>query len=102
MTELIAVETIIFREDLYPRIETSAITVQKYAVAHHKKNPADPRWLDIERFRVKRVWPDPEALWRTLTPEEWAAELVQLRDLGGTHVDRLIDSRENAMNLFAK
>lgn len=27
----IAVESVVFREDLYPRIETSAVTVQKYA-----------------------------------------------------------------------
>jgi hypothetical protein len=31
MAKMIAVDAVVFREDLYPRIETSAVTVQKYA-----------------------------------------------------------------------
>jgi hypothetical protein len=42
-------------------------------------NPSNTNWPDIERFRIKRVWPKPEESWRTLTPEEWAKALVQIR-----------------------
>lgn len=43
-------------------------------------NPASPAWHDIEAFRVRRVWPRPENSWRQLSPAEWAAALVQIRD----------------------
>ncbi|MDQ7978716.1 hypothetical protein QYH69_15805 [Paraburkholderia sp. SARCC-3016] len=43
-------------------------------------NPASPAWHDIDQFRVKRVWPKPEAAWRNLSPNEWASALVQIRD----------------------
>lgn len=43
-------------------------------------NPVSPAWHDIDGFRVKRVWPKPEAQWRELTPNEWANALVQIRD----------------------
>ena len=43
-------------------------------------NPANENWPDIERFRVKRVWPHPEESWRTLRPEQWASALVQIRE----------------------
>jgi hypothetical protein len=42
-------------------------------------NPADTNWPDIAGFRIKRVWPRPERRWRHLTPNEWAAALVQIR-----------------------
>ncbi|PLZ02556.1 hypothetical protein CY652_10620 [Burkholderia sp. WAC0059] len=42
-------------------------------------NPANPNWPDIERFRVRRMWPRPEAGWRVLTPGQWARALVQIR-----------------------
>ena len=42
-------------------------------------NPGARNWPDIERFRVKRLWPDPEAGWRVLTPQQWADALVQIR-----------------------
>lgn len=42
-------------------------------------NPADRGQFDIDRFRVRRVWPQPEHIWRTLTPAEWAAALLQIR-----------------------
>ena len=45
-----------------------------------RANPASPAWHDIDGFRVKRVWPQPEADWRTLSPAEWANALVQIRD----------------------
>lgn len=43
-------------------------------------NPASPAWHDIDGFRVKRVWPKPEARWRSLTPSQWADALVEIRD----------------------
>lgn len=43
------------------------------------QNPADPNWKDIKSFRVRRLWPEPEFDWRTLTPEEWAKELLEVR-----------------------
>jgi hypothetical protein len=42
-------------------------------------NPADPNWSDIQSFRVKRLWPRPEATWRILSPTEWANALIQIR-----------------------
>lgn len=42
-------------------------------------NPTNPFWPDIERFRVRRLWPRPEHAWRTLTPQEWAEALVRIR-----------------------
>jgi len=43
-------------------------------------NPADPRWPDIIRFRIKRLWPDPEAEWRRMKPAEYAARLRRARE----------------------
>jgi hypothetical protein len=45
-----------------------------------RPNPVSPAWHDIDQFRVKRVWPRPEAAWRNLSPNEWASALVQIRD----------------------
>jgi hypothetical protein len=45
-----------------------------------RANPVSPAWHDIDGFRVKRVWPKPEAKWRTLSPVDWANALVQIRD----------------------
>jgi hypothetical protein len=42
-------------------------------------NPADPRFLDVDRFRVRRVVPYADSDWRVLTPFEWANALVQIR-----------------------
>ena len=42
-------------------------------------NPTNENWPDIERFRIKRVWPHPEPSWRTLSPDQWAKALVQIR-----------------------
>lgn len=44
-----------------------------------RQNPADPSWPDIERFRIKRLWPHPERSWRVLTPEQWAVGLLRIR-----------------------
>lgn len=53
-----------------------------YAVlyAHSEsRNPADPRFQDIDRFRIRRVYPHGEANWTELAPQEWAERLVQIR-----------------------
>lgn len=42
-------------------------------------NPSNPNWSDIDRFRVKRLWPRPELGWRVMSPAQWARALVQIR-----------------------
>ena len=51
-------------------------------------NPADPQWLDITSFRIKRVWPREERAWRTLDPGEWAQALLQIRAWASARIDR--------------
>jgi hypothetical protein len=53
-------------------------------------NPADPEHLDIDQFRVRRLWPRPETLWQTLTPQEWAEKLLELRDWSARKIDKAI------------
>jgi len=43
-------------------------------------NPADPTAKDIDGFRVRRIWPEPETPWKTMTPSEWAHILVKIRN----------------------
>jgi hypothetical protein len=50
-------------------------------------NPADRRELDIDRFRVRRLWPSPEHSWRTLSPEDWAKALVEIRKWSAAKID---------------
>jgi hypothetical protein len=45
-----------------------------------RPNPVSPAWHDIDQFRVRRLWPNPENVWHTLSPAEWADALVQIRD----------------------
>lgn len=51
-------------------------------------NPADPRWPDIDRFRVRRLWPRPEGAWREISPEEWAHGLLRIRKWQAKRIDR--------------
>lgn len=51
-------------------------------------NPADPTWNDIESFRIKRLYPEPEKDWRTLSPKEWAEGLLKIRKVGARVIDR--------------
>lgn len=46
-------------------------------------NPADPRERDIACFRVRRIWPEPETDWKMLSPAEWAALLLEIRERAG-------------------
>ena len=57
-----------------------------YAPASYR-NPADPSQFDVERFRVKRLWPQPEREWRTLNPLEWAEALCQIREWAAHRAD---------------
>ena len=50
-------------------------------------NPADPQWRDIERFRVRRLWPQPEATWRTVNPQQWATALLRIRAWATNRLD---------------
>jgi hypothetical protein len=43
------------------------------------RNPFDDSVFDIDRFRVKRLWPEPESKFRILSPEQWAFELLEIR-----------------------
>ena len=51
------------------------------------KNPADTTWFDIESFRVKRLWPKPENDWRVMTPQEWADNLLKMREWSTQKLD---------------
>lgn len=55
--------------------------------AASSRNPADPSQLDITAFRVRRLWPSPEAAWRTLNPREWAEALLQIRRWAALRLD---------------
>ena len=50
-------------------------------------NPADVKWKDVTQFRVKRLHPNEERDWRTLTPAEWANVLVEMRKWQAANVD---------------
>jgi hypothetical protein len=50
-------------------------------------NPADPRWLDVAGFRVKRLWPRAELQWRNVRPGEWANALLQIRAWSARRLD---------------
>ncbi len=50
-------------------------------------NPAARGVPDIASFRVKRLRPRPEAVWRTYSLQEWARNLLALRDFGARRLD---------------
>lgn len=61
-------------------------TMPAYVVLYthsSEPNPADKSVLDIEQFRVKRVWPENwpmrETYWETVSPKQWATRLWQAR-----------------------
>ena len=53
------------------------------------RNPADTRWQDIEEFRVRRIWPEPETEWKLMKPIEWAQTLVKIREWAATPLDKV-------------
>jgi hypothetical protein len=58
----------------------------------HKRNPADRQWSDIESFRWRRLWPEPETVWETCSPGEWCKKLVQLREWSARKLDQQINA----------
>jgi hypothetical protein len=67
-------------------------TVPAYLLLYklgNEPNPSDPAVRDIVSFRYRRLWPSPEAeKWVTCTPEEWAENLVKLRQWSARIVDK--------------
>ena len=51
-------------------------------------NPADPSWPDIARFRIRRLWPNPEPEWRVVSPQQWAEALLRVRSWKAAKLDR--------------
>lgn len=54
------------------------------------QNPADPKWPDIESFRVRRVWPEldgRESQWVDFTPQGWAEALLKIRMWSAKQID---------------
>lgn len=51
------------------------------------RNPADTRWQDIDQFRVRRIWPEPETGWKIMSPGEWAETLCRIRQWAATPLD---------------
>lgn len=49
-----------------------------YTPSNNRKNPADKRWFDIEKFRIKKIHPE-ETDWESYSPLEWANELLEIR-----------------------
>lgn len=50
-------------------------------------NPAGNEWPDISAFRIKRLTPNPDMVWRTITPKEWAEALVKIREYSAGKLD---------------
>lgn len=62
------------------------------------KNPADMDWYDIEKFRVKRLWPNQERDWRVITPSDWAQALLKIRAWKAKHIDNILDHQNSFTN----
>lgn len=74
-------------------VPTMAAYVVLYKPSELHLQKSDPQWRDIDKFRVKRLWPNPQKDWQVLTPEEWAKGLVKLRLWAASKVDQaLLDS----------
>ncbi len=56
------------------------------------QNEADGRFADIEGFRIRRVWPDPEHGWTECSPQQWAERLLIIRARGAAKLDREMQS----------
>lgn len=54
-----------------------------------KPNPADPGCPDIDRFRVRLIWPKLSD-WTVVTPEKYCDFLLQLRMVGARAVEKLL------------
>ena len=59
-----------------------------YKLSNDNSNPADMKCMDIESFRVKRLYPKTEYEWRTLTPQQYAEMLLTMRQWSSGNIDR--------------
>jgi hypothetical protein len=62
-----------------------------YCVLYSRSNASnegDVRFADIDSFRVRRVWPDPDSDWTELSPQQWAERLLIIRARGAAKLDR--------------
>lgn len=64
-------------------------------------NPANPTCQDIDSFRIKRLYPEPDREWRILTPAEWAQALVKIRQWGAKQIDKSASLRESQVTYEA-
>ena len=107
MTDL-AVDAVVFREDLYPRIETSAITVQKYAedldvlppIELNQKNELIDGWHRWTAHRKAKA----ETIRTTITKTKGDGELLELAiQRNATHGLQLSqgDKRDMARRIYA-
>ena len=49
-----------------------------YTPSKTAKNPAAKQWPDIEKLRVKQIYPN-KTSWKELSPTEWARVLLNMR-----------------------
>lgn len=54
------------------------------------RNPHNARYPDIASFRVRRLNPDEQDTWATMTPKEYAHMLLRMRTTGANTLDRAI------------
>jgi hypothetical protein len=50
-------------------------------------NPADPTQQDIDRFRYRRIWPEPATGWIICSPHDWAHILMSIRKDAARAID---------------
>lgn len=62
----------------------------------NEPNPADKKCADIRVFRIRRVWPDPETDWETISPDEWAKRILKLREWSAKRLDRAINKQTSS------
>lgn len=67
-----------------------------------KRNPADRQWNDIESFRWRRLWPEPETIWETCSPGDWCQKLVQLREWSARKLDQQINAERARQSTVEK
>jgi len=62
-----------------------------------RKNPADPQWMDISEFRIRRLYPNlyPKFGWATVSPDVWAKHLLELRKREASKVDEVLFPSES-------
>ena len=52
-------------------------------------NPADTTQFDIEHFRYKKIYPNPETPdWQSLSPQDWAQRLIEIRIWSAKKLER--------------